>query len=142
MDQFESFFAKTSFHGLNYVGDRNTSILKKTFWLSIFLAGVISFSCLAHSTVNDFLSRNTKIQIDETHANLSEVIFPAVVVCNNNQFRRSFAYWIINMLKKDGKLESDPIIKNGSKRTLTEEEQQVFDLIRGDYFEGSAVPKS
>ena len=46
------------------------------------------------------------------------------------------------MLKKDGKLDSDPIIKNGSKRTLTEEEQQVFDLIRGDYCEGSALPKS
>ena len=90
MDHFQSFFEKTSFHGLNYVGDGNTSMLKKVCWLSIFLAGVISFGYLAHSTVNDFLSRNTKIQIDETHANLSEVIFPAVVVCNNNQFRRSF----------------------------------------------------
>ena len=81
-------------------------------------------------------------QIAETNANLSEVIFPGVVVCNNNQFRRNFVYWIINELKKDGKLGPDPIIKDGVKRSLNKEEQKVFDLIRGDYFEGSGLSKS
>ena len=56
-------------------------------------------------------------QIAETNANLSEVIFPGVVVCNNNQFRRTVVYWIINDLKKDGKLVPDPIIKDGVKNS-------------------------
>ena len=75
--------------------------------------------------------------MDETHGNLSEVIFPGVVVCNDNQFRRSFVYWIINMLKEDGDLDADPIIKDGKKRSLTGEGQHVFDLIRENFFDGS-----
>jgi hypothetical protein len=70
------------------------------------------------------------------------VIFPGVIVCNNNQFRRSFVYWIINNLKNQGDLNVDPIIKNGAKRMLTDEEQKVFDFIREYFFEGSEFSKT
>ena len=137
MEYFEDFLLKSSLHGLNYIADKNTSGFRKIFWFLIFLAGVTAFTVLARDSLSEFLSSKTKIDIEETHADLSEVVFPAVVVCNNNQFRRSFAYWIIDMMKKDGELDDDPIITDGGKRELTEEEQQVFDLIRNIFFEGS-----
>ena len=58
-------------------------------------------------------------------------------MCNNNQFRRSFVYWIIDNLKKDKILDGNPIIKNGIKRKLTDEEQSIFDSVRGHFFDGS-----
>ena len=123
MELLEDFCSKASFHGLHFVGERNAPTLKRSFWLLTFVAGVAVFAYFAHGTVQDFLSRNTKIQIDESHAKLSEVTFPGVVVCNNNPFRRSFVYWIIKNLKGIGKLHADPIIKSGVKRRLTGEEQ-------------------
>ena len=139
MEYFEETFGRISFHGLSYVGDKNSSLLKKIFWFIIFLAGVLTFTFLAKDTMSEFLSTKTKIQIEETNANLGEVVFPSVVVCNNNQIRRSFAYWIIDMLKEDGEIYDDPIIKEGIKRELTKKEQDVFDLINVMFFEGPAL---
>ena len=136
---FDDFLQKSTFHGLNFIGEKNDSVFKKIFWLFIFLACVTVFSFLANSTISDFLSTKTKIQIAETNANLSEVVFPAVFVCNNNQFRRSFVYRIIDMLKTDGELDDDPIIKEGVKRKLTEKEQDVFDWIRDFFFRGQVL---
>ena len=115
MEYFEETFGKLSFHGLSYIGDKNASVLKKIFWLIIFLAGVLTFTFLARDTISEFLSTKTKIQIEETNANLREVVFPSVFVCNNNQFRRSFAYWIINMLKEMESLMMILLSKMGLK---------------------------
>ena len=136
---FDDFLQKSTFHGLNFIGEKNDLVFKKIFWLFIFLVCVTVFSFLANSTISDFLSTKTKIQIAETNANLSEVVFPAVFVCNNNQFRRSFVYRIIDMLKTDGELDDDPIIKEGVKRKLTEKEQDVFDWIRDFFFRGQVL---
>ena len=99
MEIFEDFCLKSSFHGLHNVGQRNAPAIKKGVWFLIFLGCLGVFSYLACKTMEDFLSRNTKIQMDESHADLGEVTFPGVVICNNNQFRRSFVYWIINYRK-------------------------------------------
>ena len=136
---FDDFLQKSTFHGLNFIGEKNDSVFKKIFWVFIFIVCVTVFSFLANSTISDFLSTKTKIQIAETNANLSEVVFPAVFVCNNNQFRRSFVYRIIDMLKTDGELDDDPIIKEGVKRKLTEKEQDVFNWIRDEFFRGRAM---
>ena len=138
MNYLEDFLLKSSFHGLNYIAEKNGSVSKKIFWLLTFLACLTVFSFLAGSTISEFLSTKTKIQIAETNADLGEVVFPSAFVCNNNQFRRSFAYWIIDKLKDDGKLDEDPIIKDGVKRELTKDEQNIFDFIRDIFFEGPA----
>ena len=136
MEYFQDTFGKISFHGLSYLGDKNVSGFKKIFWLVVFLAGLLTFTFLARDTISDFLSTKTKIQIAETHASLSEVVFPSVVVCNNNKFRRSFVQGIVVGLRDQGDHDADPISNNRFKRKQTEEEQNVFDLMRDVFFEG------
>ena len=134
MEYFEESFWKISFHGLSYLGDKNAPGFKKIFWFVIFLAGLFLFIFFAKHTISEFLSAKTKIQIEETHADLSEVVFPSVIVCNNNPFRKSFVYWIIDRLEEEGDLDADHSITDGLTRKLTE--QHIFDLIRKVFFEG------
>ena len=61
MNTLEYRCEKTSFHGLHFVREMNATSIQKWFWIFIFLAGVGGFAFLSYNTIEDFLSKNTKI---------------------------------------------------------------------------------
>ena len=91
----------------------------------------------------DFTSKSTKIELEESHSKLQDVIFPGVAICNPNKIRKSFLQWISMSLKESGhnfldKEIYDLITKaflGGSKKPLTKKAQTLMTiLLRSDFF--------
>ena len=137
-----SYFSKISLHGFQYLTDREVGNCQKLFWVIVIACCVSLLIMLSVNLEKEFLARNTKVVLDDTHASLSEVKFPGVVICSGNQVRRSFIEWIVENLKKLGHPnESDELIKSmifksfyGSNVPLTNHEKGLLeDLLNADF---------
>ena len=58
---------------------------------------------LIQNSVADFAESKTKTSIEDRSAELSEAFFPSVSVCNANHVRKSFVYWLMEGLAKEGR---------------------------------------
>ena len=92
--------SKISVHGFQYITDPDAGKCQKIFWIFVVVSFVSLLVVLTINLEKDFLERNTKVELDNTNAPLDEVIFPGVVICSENQTRRSFIGWIAENLKK------------------------------------------
>ena len=90
LSSFERFCQKTSLHGWIYIGDKNVSKLQKSFWIfSIFLSILLAIF-LIYKQTKDFMNATIVTTLDSIDVPLTEIYFPSVVLCNNNQIRQSY----------------------------------------------------
>ena len=82
---FFEFCEDTTLHGWNYLVKRNISKSSRLFWaFVIFLSiGLAVVSC--HGIISEFLVSDVIITVDSVSATLDNVLFPSIVVCNQNQ---------------------------------------------------------
>ena len=97
-----SYCSKISLHGFQYITDRNVGKCQKVFWILVIINFICMLVFLSNNLGKEFLERNTKVVLDDTHAPLADVKFPGVVICSGNQLRRSFIEWILENMKKLG----------------------------------------
>ena len=103
MRGFQDFCCKTSLHGWVFLGEANSSVSQKIFWVFVVIISCGASVYLLQDTVDNFMSYKTKINIEDRSADLQDTRFPSVVVCNINPMRKSFIYWLQDNLQKDGK---------------------------------------
>ena len=128
----QEFCSYASIPGLHYIGQRNAHIIQRLFWIVAFISAVALFVAGCYAAISDFKTKTTQIVSEDRQASLDQIFFPSLVICNVNKFRRSFVYYIIDNLQNEGILNK----ANGSHHQETDEEQEVFDMIRGYFFEG------
>ena len=90
MEHFSAFCTRTSLHGLQYLGDAKTPVMKKVFWFSVILSSVISAAVLIYYNTVVFRKSTVLVSVETMTAPLSDIYFPSVTVCNINQARKSF----------------------------------------------------
>ena len=130
--------SKISVHGFQYITDPDTGKCQKIFWILVVVSFVSLLVVLSMNLEKDFRERNTKVELDDTNAPLDEVIFPGVVICSENQMRRSFIGWIAKNLDK---LDSINEIKQslqkafyGSETNLINSEQKLLKILLNSEF--------
>ena len=85
----------------------------------------------------DFSSKSTKVELEESHSKLSNVIFPGIAICSPNKVRRSFLLWISKNLNESGHnfldREINGLIKKaflgGSRKPLSKKEQNLMNIL-------------
>ncbi|XP_006818455.1 acid-sensing ion channel 1-like [Saccoglossus kowalevskii] len=85
--RFEEFATETTLHGMKYVINSKHGKLRRVIWSIIVLSMLVVFT---YSTINSFVrygkyNVSTVIQINY----VSDLTFPAVTLCNYNQYRKS-----------------------------------------------------
>ena len=93
---FEEFCEETTLNGWYYMAKENLTKSSRVFWAFMILSsiGLASFFCIG--IVIEFVNSNVIITVDSVSASLDKVLFPSMVVCNQNQVRYSclkFIFW-------------------------------------------------
>ena len=81
------FFTITSFHGLPQIASSRSSI-RACYWAILILIALGVMLCAMVFIGTKFFDFNTFIKIE--HEDRSELLFPAVTICNLNQYTTSF----------------------------------------------------
>ena len=87
---FENFCQNTSLHGWIYVGEKTASKLQKSFWIFTVFMSILLAIFLAYKQTKDFTNATIVTTLDSIDVPLTEIYFPSVVLCNNNQIRQSY----------------------------------------------------
>ncbi|XP_072050272.1 acid-sensing ion channel 4-B-like [Amphiura filiformis] len=86
--EFKEFGGNTTLHGLRYVADSEMHILRRLLWLLI-LIGLGVWLCFSLSdSFKKYFEHPISSVITMNHVN--NITFPAVTICNYNQFRASY----------------------------------------------------
>ena len=120
---FTFFCEQTSMHGWAFLGSRHTSIGQKIFWFSILSLFLALAGYLMKGNISAYTESVTTIKTVDRTANLSDAYFPSVVICNINQLRKSFIYWLHDNIHENSLLED--------KSTRIED---VFSIVKNHYF--------
>ena len=82
---FEEFCEETTLNGWYYMAKQNLTKCSRVFWAFMILSsiGLAVFFCVG--IVTEFLNSNVIITVDSVSASLDNVLFPSIVVCNQNQ---------------------------------------------------------
>ena len=82
---FEEFCEETTLNGWYYMAKQNLTKCSRVFWTFMILSsiGLAFFFCVG--IVTEFLNSNVIITVDSVSASLDNVLFPSMVVCNQNQ---------------------------------------------------------
>ena len=87
---FEEFCEETTLDGWYYISKRNIHIGKKFFWASVILGSISLALFFVHTSLTGFINTFVMISIGDISYPLNDVIFPSIVVCNNDPVSRSF----------------------------------------------------
>ena len=87
---FERFCRNTSLHGWIYIGEKKASKLQKSFWIFTIFMSILLAIFLAYKQTKDFMNATIATTLDSIDVPLTEIYFPSVVLCNNNQIRQSY----------------------------------------------------
>ena len=96
---FNDFASKSTLHGLNQTCNAETSIIKRIAWTLLLLSSVAVYIFFVATSVLKYYSYNTNTKITET--SVKELEFPAVSICQQNQFSETLVqnntllrYWL------------------------------------------------
>ena len=94
MKMFVNFCESTSMHGWIFFGSANAPLKQRLFWLVVLSASLVTAALLIFLNTAAFMSSFTQIRTQDRTADLGHAYFPSVLVCNINQLRKSFIYWL------------------------------------------------
>ena len=86
-NNFEEFCEETTSNGWYYMDKQNLTKCSRLFWAFLILSsiGLAFFFCIG--IVTEFMNSNVIITVDSVSASLDNVLFPSMLVCNQNQVR-------------------------------------------------------
>ena len=109
-------------HGWALFGSHHTPRGQRIFWFSILSIFLALAGFLIKENISAYDASVTTIKTVDRTADLNDVFFPSVVICNINQLRKSFIYWLHDNLND----------KFNNKSTISVED--VFSLVNHHYF--------
>ncbi|KAH9492241.1 hypothetical protein Btru_026053 [Bulinus truncatus] len=84
------FSRDTSFHGLNNVCARNVTIFRRLFWILVIITCMIVLGVIVRERIIYFNSNPSTINVVREYD--KSILFPAVTICNENQYSISKAF--------------------------------------------------
>ena len=111
-------------HGWVFIGSRHAPRGQRIFWFSILSTFLVLAGYLMKQNISAYTNSVTTIKTVDRTANLSDAFFPSIVICNINQLRKSFIYWLHDNIHQNIRLndQSPPSIVD------------VFSLVKNHYF--------
>ena len=82
---FYEFCEETTLNGWYYMAKNNITKLSRFFWMMVILSSIGWALFLCYGIVVEFLNSNVIITVESVSASLDEVLFPSIVICNQNQ---------------------------------------------------------
>ena len=120
---FTLFCEQTSMHGWTFFGSHHASMGQRIFWFSILSTFFVLAGYLMKENISAYTNSVTTIKTVDRTANLSDAFFPSVVVCNINQLRKSFIYWLHDDIRQNELIDiQSPSIED------------VFSHVKNHYF--------
>ncbi|XP_072022663.1 acid-sensing ion channel 2-like [Amphiura filiformis] len=93
----QDFGNSTTLHGLRYLSESNSHLIRKIVWTLIILSALIYTTINITLNVIQYLDKDTSTKTNVIYSDTK--MFPAVTICNLNQWRRSsLDYWSYLML--------------------------------------------
>ena len=111
-------------HGWALFGSQQTPRGQKIFWFSILSTFLALAGFLIKENITAYEASLTTIKTVERTADLNDAFFPSVVICNINQLRKSFIYWLHENLHQNRSFNDNSTISV----------EDVFSLVNHHYF--------
>ena len=110
-------------HGWAFFGSHHAPIGQRIFWFSVLCTFLSLSGYLMKESISAYANSVTTIKTVDRTANLSDVFFPSVVICNINQLRKSFIYWLHDNIRQSELIDmQSPSIED------------VFSHVKNHYF--------
>ena len=84
-NQFSEFCEETTLNGWYYLAKQSIGMLGRIYWSLVVLGSLILAGFFIYGATNEFLESTVIITVDSVTASLEKVLFPSLVVCNQNQ---------------------------------------------------------
>ena len=84
-NQFEEFCEETTLNGWYYLAKKSVGTIGRFYWVLVVICSLALSGNFIYSATNEYLAASVIITVDSVTASLNKVIFPSVVVCNQNQ---------------------------------------------------------
>ncbi|CAH0557483.1 unnamed protein product [Brassicogethes aeneus] len=114
LNQFKSYCDNSTLHGLKYVGDTTLTLGERFFWFIAFVIAVLFAAYYIADIYKKWNSSPVIISFSPFDADLTNIPFPAITICNMNQVKR---------------YEAEKILKEGSDV----EKSILYDICNSEY---------
>ena len=84
-NQFSEFCEETTLNGWYYLAKQNIGKIGRIYWGLVVLGSLVLSGFFIYGATNEFLQSTVIITVDSVTASLDKVLFPSLVVCNQNQ---------------------------------------------------------
>ena len=84
-NQWTEFCEETTLNGWYYLAKQNIGKLARSYWSLVVLGSLIVAGFFVYGATDEFLNSTVIITVDSVTASLEKVLFPSLVVCNQNQ---------------------------------------------------------
>ena len=84
-NQFSEFCEETTLNGWYYLAKRSVGKIGRSYWLVVVVGSLILSGWFIYGATNEFMKASVIITVDSVTASLDKVLFPSLVVCNQNQ---------------------------------------------------------
>ena len=94
---FKEFCAETNLNGWYFMSKKNTC--SRIFWSLVIIISIALAFIFTFIIISEFFEANIMITIDSVTPNLDKVVFPSIIVCNQNKVSfHKIIFWDENML--------------------------------------------
>ena len=87
-NQFSEFCEETTLNGWYYLAKKSVGRIGRSYWGLVVLGSLVLSGFFIYGATNEFLDSTVIITVDSVTASLDKVLFPSLVVCNQNQVPR------------------------------------------------------
>ena len=84
-NQWTEFCEETTLNGWYYLAKQNIGKIARSYWGLVVLGSLILAGVFVYGATDEFLNSTVIITVDSVTASLDRVLFPSLVVCNQNQ---------------------------------------------------------
>ena len=84
-NQLQEFCEETTLNGWYYLAKKGVGKLGRGYWVLVVLFSLCLSGNFIYSATNEYLGASVIITVDSVTASLDKVIFPSLVICNQNQ---------------------------------------------------------
>ena len=84
-NQFSEFCEETTLNGWYYLAKRSVGKVGRSYWLLVVVCSLVLSGWFIYGATNQFMEASVIITVDSVTASLDKVLFPSLVVCNQNQ---------------------------------------------------------
>ena len=84
-NQFSEFCEETTLNGWYYLAKKSVGRIGRSYWALVVLGSLVLSGFFIYGATNEFLDSTVIITVDSVTASLDKVLFPSLVVCNQNQ---------------------------------------------------------